>query len=67
MAILRTKRKILGRANDNTGVRVNNARVVPADQNRIAMVNHELRKKCEKQRQNDADASIIAATLYAGS
>ena len=41
-------------------------RVIPADPKRIAKINAELRKKCEKQKENDAEALIEAKELWAG-
>lgn len=66
MAVLRTRRKVLGRKKCVSSVPINNGRVIASDSRRIAQINRELRRKCEIQRQNDADASAIAATLYAG-
>lgn len=63
--MVKTKRKVLGRSNDISDIYTINGRVIPADYKRIASINRELRKKCEKQRQNDAEALVIASTMYA--
>ena len=65
MIILKRKRKILGRK-DNTGVLVNGAKVIPADQDLIDKANAELRKKCASQRINDAEAVVAAREMIAG-
>lgn len=65
MVVIRRKRKILGRE-DNTGVLVKGGKVVPASQTIIDAANAELRKKCARQRENDAEASIAAHDMIAG-
>ena len=65
MVVIRRKRKILGRE-DNTGVLVKGGKVVPATQTIIDAANAELRKKCARQRENDAEASIAAHDMIAG-
>lgn len=67
MVEIKRKRKILGREKDNTGVLIKGAKVIPADQKRIEAINAELRKKCARQRENDAEATIAASQIWAGS
>ena len=67
MKVIRTKRKILGRDNDNTGVLIKGAKVIPVNHEIIDAANCELRKKCAKQRENDAEAAIAAKEMIAGS
>lgn len=67
MVVLRARRKVLGRKKCVSSVPIKNGRIIASDSKRIAQMNRELRRKCEVQRQNDADASAIAAILYAGS
>ena len=64
MVILRRRRRILGRE-DNTGVLIKNGKVVPANQEIIDKANSELRKKCASQKENDAEASIVAKEMIA--
>ena len=65
MVVIRRKRKILGRE-DNTGVLVKGGKVVSATQTIIDEANAELRKKCARQRENDAEALIAAHDMIAG-
>ena len=44
------------------GVPVKRAKVVPADPEAIARTNRELAKKCQKQRENNAEALAWAKT-----
>ena len=66
MKVIRTKRTILGRTEDNTGVPVKNAKVIPANQEIIDAANAELRKKCASQKANDAEAAVAAREMIAG-
>lgn len=65
MVIIRRRKKILGRE-DNTGVLIKGANVVPANQKIIDKTNAELRKKCACQRENDAESQIAAREMIAG-
>lgn len=65
MVVIKRKRTILGRK-DNTGVLVKGATVIPANQDAIDKTNAELRKKCARQKSNDADAAVAAREMYAG-
>ena len=67
MVEIKRKRKILGREKDNTGVLIKGAKVIPATQSIIDAANKELRKKCASQRENDAEATIAASQMWAGS
>lgn len=67
MVVIKRKRKILGREKDNTGVLIKGAKVIPATQAIIDAANRELRKKCAIQRENDAEAAIVARQMWAGS
>ena len=67
MVVIKKNRKILGREKDNTGVLIKGAKVIPATQALIDASNRELRKKCASQRENDAEASIAAQQMWAGS
>lgn len=66
MAVTRQRRKVLGRKEDNTCVMIGKGRIIPSDPKRIAAINTELRKKCEEQRKNDAEAAISARKMWAG-
>lgn len=63
MVVIKRKRKILGREKDNTGVLIKGAKVIPATQAIIDAANRELRKKCAIQRENDAEAAIVAGQM----
>jgi hypothetical protein len=65
MVVICKKRKILGRG-DNTGVVIKGGKVVPANRDIIDKKNAELRRKCAKQKENDADALIAARSMVAG-
>ncbi len=65
MIIVRKKRKILGRE-DNTGFLIKGGKVVPANYDIINKANAELRKKCAKQKVNDAEALTVARDMVAG-
>lgn len=65
MIIVRKKRKILGRE-DNTGFLIKGGKVVPANYDIIDKANAELRKKCAKQKVNDAEALTVARDMVAG-
>ena len=65
MVVIKRKRTILGRK-DNTGVLVKGAKVTPANPDLIDKANAELRKKCARQRINDAEAAVAAKEMYAG-
>ena len=65
MTIICKKRKILGRE-DNTGFLIKGGKVIPANYDIIDKANAELRKKCAKQKVNDAEASIAAHDMVAG-
>ena len=65
MVVLKRKRAILGRK-DNTGVPVKGAKVTSANPDLIDKANAELRKKCTRQRINDAEAAVAAREMYAG-
>ena len=66
MAKIRTRRKPLGYAVHVTSAPIKGAVVVKSNSRTIEKMNRELRKKCEKQRENDAVTDMLAATLYAG-
>ena len=67
MVVLKRKRKILGREKDNTGILIKGAKVIPTTQSIIDAANKELRKKCARQRENDAEATIAASQMWTGS
>ena len=67
MAVIRQRRKVLGRTEDNTCVSLGKGRIIPSDSKRIAAINRELRIKCEEQRIRDAEAAILSRELIAGS
>ena len=67
MAVIRQRRKVLGRKEDNTSISLGKGRIISSDPKRIAIINRELWKKCEEQRANDVEAEIIAKELWAGS
>ena len=59
------RRKVLGRPCELSDLHTIKGRVIASDSKRIAIINRELRIKSEKQRQNDAEALIIAKSLIA--
>ena len=60
MAVIRQRRKVLGRKEDNTFILLTKGRIIPSDPKRIARINRELREKVEIQKQLDAEAEIWA-------
>ena len=66
MVVLKRERKILGREENNNGVLIPGAKVIPANQDAINKANAKLRKKCASQRINDAEAAVAAREMYAG-
>lgn len=59
------QRKVLGRVEGND-VSLGKGRIIPSDPERIAAINNELRKKCDNQRERDAEATVLAHELIAG-
>ena len=48
------------------GVLIPGAKVIPANKDIIAEANAKLRKKCAKQKENDAEAAVSAKEMIAG-
>lgn len=65
MVVIKRKRTILGRE-DNTGVLVKGAKVIPANQDAINKINKKFREDCARFRANDAEAAVAAKEMIAG-
>lgn len=64
MAVLIIHERVLGKHKRLSSVPIKNGQVITSDSKRIAQINRELRKKCELQRQNDAEAAVAAESLF---
>jgi hypothetical protein len=59
-------RRKVGSRYKPVGVLIPRAKVIPADQDKIASENAKLRKKCAEQKENDAAAAVAARQMWAG-
>ena len=64
MAVIRQRRHVISKNGELRElcppISLGKGRIIPSDPKRIARINAELRKKCEEQRKNDAEAEIWA-------